>query len=77
MRPWSTPFLTRFNVPDDVPIEAKMVTRATPVRRRRWSQNLEIRKNVLKYDEVMDRQRKVIYSERRPCSTGGPVGSGP
>ncbi len=50
---------------DDVPIEAKMVTRAiekaqTTVEAR----NAEIRKNVLKYDEVMNSQRKVIYARR-------------
>ena len=50
---------------DEVPIEAKMVTRAiekaqTTVEAR----NAEIRKNVLKYDEVMNEQRKVIYARR-------------
>ncbi len=52
-------------LPDDVPIEAKMVTKAieraqTTVEQR----NAEIRKNVLKYDEVMNEQRKVIYARR-------------
>ena len=58
-------FLRRFNVPDDVPIEAKMVT--TAIRNAQTQveqQNFEIRKNVLKYDEVLNRQRQVIYSER-------------
>ena len=50
---------------DDVPIEAKMVTRAiekaqTTVE----SRNAEIRKNVLKYDEVKNSQRKVSYARR-------------
>ncbi len=59
-------FLSRFNVPDDVPIEAKMVTRAiASAQSQVEAQNFEIRKNVLKYDEVMNRQRKVIYSERQ------------
>jgi preprotein translocase subunit SecA len=58
-------FLTRFNVPDDVPIEAKMVTRAiASAQSQVEAQNAEIRKNVLKYDEVMNRQRTVIYDER-------------
>ncbi len=58
-------FLTRFNVPDDVPIEAKMVTNAIrSAQTQVEAQNFEIRKNVLKYDEVMNRQRQVIYSER-------------
>ncbi|MGH9113616.1 MAG: preprotein translocase subunit SecA, partial [Acidimicrobiales bacterium] len=52
-------------LPDDVPLEAKMVTKAieraqTTVEQR----NGEIRKNVLKYDEVMNEQRKVIYAQR-------------
>jgi preprotein translocase subunit SecA len=52
-------------LPDDVPLEAKMVSKAieraqTTVEQR----NGEIRKNVLKYDEVMNEQRKVIYALR-------------
>jgi len=52
-------------LPDDEAIEAKMVTKAieraqTTVEQR----NAEIRKNVLKYDEVMNEQRKVIYARR-------------
>ena len=52
-------------LPDDEAIEAKMVTKAieraqTTVEQR----NAEIRKNVLKYDEVMNEQRKVIYRRR-------------
>mgnify|MGYP001055809068 CR=1 FL=1 len=59
-------FLTRFNVPDDVPIEAKMVSRAiASAQGQVEAQNFEIRKNVLKYDEVMNRQRQVIYAERQ------------
>jgi preprotein translocase subunit SecA len=59
-------FLTRFNVPDDVPIEAKMVSRAIQSAQGQVeAQNFEIRKNVLKYDEVLNRQRQVIYGERQ------------
>jgi len=59
-------FLTRFNVPDDVPIEAKMVSRAiASAQGQVEAQNFEIRKNVLKYDEVLNRQRQVIYGERQ------------
>jgi preprotein translocase subunit SecA len=58
--------LTRLNLPDDVPIEAKMVTRAIKSAQTQVEQqNFEVRKNVLKYDEVMNQQRKVIYEERR------------
>jgi preprotein translocase subunit SecA len=58
--------LTRLNLPDDVPIEANMVTRAIKSAQTQVEQqNFEVRKNVLKYDEVMNQQRKVIYAERR------------
>ncbi len=67
-------FLTRFNVPDDVPIEAKMVTNAIKSAQTQVeAQNFEIRKNVLKYDEVMNRQRLVIYSERNRILDGEDV----
>ncbi|MFE3055693.1 preprotein translocase subunit SecA [Nocardia sp. NPDC059239] len=57
--------MTRLNLPDDVPIEAKMVSRAIKSAQTQVEQqNFEIRKNVLKYDEVMNQQRKVIYAER-------------
>jgi preprotein translocase subunit SecA len=63
--------LTRLNLPDDVPIEAKMVTRAIKSAQTQVEQqNFEIRKNVLKYDEVMNQQRKVIYAERRRILEG-------
>jgi preprotein translocase subunit SecA len=57
--------------PDDVPIEAKMVTRAIKSAQTQVEQqNFEVRKNVLKYDEVMNQQRKVIYEERRRLLEG-------
>ncbi|MDX1874334.1 preprotein translocase subunit SecA [Mycolicibacterium sp. 120266] len=63
--------LTRLNLPDDVPIEAKMVTRAIKSAQTQVEQqNFEVRKNVLKYDEVMNQQRKVIYKERRMILEG-------
>ena len=63
--------LTRINLPDDVPIEAKMVTRAIKSAQTQVEQqNFEVRKNVLKYDEVMNQQRKVIYAERRRILEG-------
>jgi preprotein translocase subunit SecA len=59
-------FLTRFNIPEDVPIESKMVSNAIrSAQTQVEAQNFEIRKNVLKYDEVLNRQRTVIYEERR------------
>jgi preprotein translocase subunit SecA len=64
-------FLTRFNIPDEVPIESKMVTNAIrSAQTQVEAQNFEIRKNVLKYDEVLNRQRTVIYDERRKVLHG-------
>ncbi len=59
------------SLPDDVPIESKMVSKAieraqTTVEQR----NAEIRKNVLKYDEVMSEQRRVIYARRSQILDG-------
>ncbi len=64
-------FLNRFNVPDDIPIESKMVSRAiASAQSQVEARNFEIRKNVLKYDDVLSRQREVIYSERRRVLEG-------
>ncbi len=63
--------MTRLNLPDDVPIEAKMVSKAIKSAQTQVEQqNFEIRKNVLKYDEVMNQQRKIIYEERRQILEG-------
>jgi preprotein translocase subunit SecA len=52
-------------LPDEVPIEAKMVTKAIERAQNTVEiRNAEIRKNVLQYDEVMNEQRKVIYKRR-------------
>ncbi|MFN8026723.1 MAG: preprotein translocase subunit SecA [Acidimicrobiia bacterium] len=58
--------------PDDVPLEAKMVTKAIErAQRTVEDRNFEIRKDVLKYDEVMNEQRKVIYKRRQQILDGG------
>jgi preprotein translocase subunit SecA len=58
-------------LPEDVPIEAKMVAKAIQSAQTQMEQqNFEIRKNVLKYDEVMNKQRTVIYDERRQVLEG-------
>ncbi|OQO92375.1 preprotein translocase subunit SecA [Saccharomonospora piscinae] len=63
--------MTTMRLPDDVPIEHKMVSRAIKSAQTQVEQqNMEIRKNVLKYDEVLNRQRKVIYAERRRVLEG-------
>ena len=57
--------------PDDVPLESKVVTRAiASAQRQVESRNYEIRKNVLKYDDVMTEQREKVYSERRRVLDG-------
>jgi preprotein translocase subunit SecA len=63
--------LNRFGLPDDVPIENKVVTRSIKSAQTQVEQqNFEIRKNVLKYDEVMNQQRKVVYAERHRILEG-------
>jgi len=63
--------MERLKIPEDVPIEAKIVSRAIErAQTQVEAQNFEIRKNVLKYDEVMDKQRHVIYDERRKILEG-------
>jgi len=59
-------FLSAAGIPDDSPIESKMVSNAIrSAQIQVEAQNFEMRKNVLKYDDVMNRQRQVIYGERR------------
>ena len=63
--------MNRLNIPEDVPIESKIVTRAIrSAQTQVEGQNFEIRKNVLKYDEVLNKQRLVIYAERRKILEG-------
>ncbi|GAA4307745.1 preprotein translocase subunit SecA [Actinomadura luteofluorescens] len=63
--------MTRLNIPDDQPIESKIVSNAIrSAQGQVEQQNFEMRKNVLKYDEVLNRQRKVIYAERRKVLEG-------
>ncbi|SEE99124.1 preprotein translocase subunit SecA [Ruania alba] len=75
MRMFNSAMAERFmgsSFPDDVPLESKMVSRGIEsaqgqVERR----NQEIRKNVLKYDDVLSRQREVVYSTRHELLSGG------
>ena len=69
-------FLLAAGLPEDEPIESKMVSNAIrSAQTQVEAQNFEIRKNVLKYDDVMNRQRLVIYSERRLVLEGKDIGS--
>ena len=67
-------FLGAAGVADDVPIESKMVSNAIrSAQTQVESLNFEMRKNVLKYDDVMNRQREVVYSERREVIEGADI----
>jgi preprotein translocase subunit SecA len=66
--------LQRTNFPDDVAIESGMVTRAIKSAQTQVeARNAEIRKNVLKYDDVLSRQREAIYSDRRHILEGDDI----
>ncbi|HET6299950.1 preprotein translocase subunit SecA [Microbacterium sp.] len=66
--------LARTNFPDDVAIESGMVTRAIKSAQAQVeARNAEIRKNVLKYDDVLNRQREAIYSDRRHILQGDDI----
>ncbi|SDS30203.1 preprotein translocase subunit SecA [Microterricola viridarii] len=61
----------RTGVPDDMAIESKVVSRAIrSAQSQVEARNAEIRKNVLKYDDVLNRQREAIYSDRRHILEG-------
>jgi preprotein translocase subunit SecA len=63
--------MDRLNIPADVPVENKVVARAIrSAQTQVESQNFEIRKDVLKYDDVLNRQRQVIYGERHRVLEG-------
>jgi len=63
--------MERLNIPEDLPIESKMVSRQIKSAQTQIEgQNAEIRKNVLKYDEVLNQQRQVIYAERKKVLDG-------
>ncbi|MCU1580551.1 MAG: secA [Rhodoglobus sp.] len=61
----------RSNMPDDLAIESKVVSRAIrSAQSQVEARNAEIRKNVLKYDDVLNRQREAIYGDRRHILEG-------
>ncbi|HZJ48416.1 MAG TPA: SEC-C metal-binding domain-containing protein, partial [Acidimicrobiia bacterium] len=63
--------MERLRIPPEVPIEHKMVSKAIErAQGQVESQNFEIRKNVLKYDEVMNTQRQIIYKWRNQILNG-------
>jgi preprotein translocase subunit SecA len=63
--------MSRLKIPPDVPIEAKMVSKSIErAQNQVEAQNFEIRKNVLKYDEVMNTQREIVYKWRNQILHG-------
>jgi preprotein translocase subunit SecA len=63
--------MSRLKIPPDVPIEAKMVSKSIErAQNQVEAQNFEIRKNVLKYDEVMNTQREIVYRWRNQILHG-------
>jgi len=63
--------MSRLKVPEDVPIEAGMVTKAVAnAQRQVESINFDRRKNVLKYDDVLNEQRKIVYGQRQRLLDG-------
>lgn len=63
--------MERFNVPEEVPIENKMVTKAIESAQKNVeTNNFEARKNLLKYDDVMNMQREAVYGDRKNILKG-------
>jgi preprotein translocase subunit SecA len=63
--------MTRFKLPDDQPMEAKVLSNQIEgAQKKVEEQNFVARKNVLKYDDVMNTQRMVIYEQRRRVLEG-------
>jgi preprotein translocase subunit SecA len=66
--------MNRSSVPDDTAIESKIVSRAIQSAQSQVEgRNAEIRKNVLKYDDVLNRQREAIYNDRRHILQGDDI----
>jgi preprotein translocase subunit SecA len=66
--------LNALNIPDDQPIENKRVSSSiASAQAQVESQNFETRKNILKYDDVMNRQRHAVYGDRRKVLEGADI----
>ncbi|MBP5591150.1 preprotein translocase subunit SecA [bacterium] len=64
--------MSRLGLEDDQPIEHKLISKSIEnAQKKVEAHNFSIRKNVLEYDDVMNQQRKTIYSLRRSILTGG------
>ncbi|MBP3341209.1 MAG: preprotein translocase subunit SecA, partial [Peptococcaceae bacterium] len=66
-----TGIMDKIGMDDDMPIENKMISKSIETAQKRVEvRNFEIRKNVLEYDDVMNKQREVIYGQRRQILMG-------
>lgn len=64
-------YMDRFNMEEDVPIESKLISRAIEnAQKKVESHNFDIRKHLLEYDDVLNKQREVIYELRRLILSG-------
>lgn len=66
--------MSSFNVEEDVPLESKMLSKTVESAQQRVeTRNFEIRKNVLQYDDVMNKQREIIYGQRDQVLNGDDI----
>lgn len=66
-----TGIMDKIGMDDDMPIENKMISRSIETAQKRVeARNFEIRKNVLEYDNIMNKQREIIYAQRRQVLMG-------
>ena len=64
-------FMDKLGMDDSIPVESKIVSRSIEnAQKRVESRNFDIRKHVLNYDDVMNQQREIIYTQRRAVLTG-------
>jgi preprotein translocase subunit SecA len=63
--------MERLNIPEDMPIAANILSNAIEQAQARFeTYNFEIRKNLIEYDEAVNRQRQIVYDERRAILEG-------
>ncbi len=64
-------YMERFNMEEDVPIESKLISRAIEnAQKKVESHNFDIRKHLLEYDDVLNKQREVVYELRKLILSG-------
>ena len=66
--------MDKLGMDDSIPVESKIVSRSLEnAQKRVEGRNFEIRKHVLNYDDVMNQQREIIYTQRRAVLTGANI----